>query len=193
MIRITCAQLKWRHARPCASAWIKIVRLFESLASGFKKHTRSHSVCICAYIYIRAHKVTYEERRVAYAHLGAKPSLVEARRELFVMPCLNYSGSPGDIRGWLCSFVPAHAAVNIDYTGYSFASIGPLICRKFVIRRRRASRANCLQYSSNSASRRICVAVTRTDASRHVLFRWTTKLIGNDSLLIIPWRIHGKI
>lgn len=74
-----------------ACTWIKIVQhSFESLASGFK-NIYDHSVCI--YIYICAHKVTDEERRVAYAHLGAKPTLVETRRELFVMPCLNYSGS----------------------------------------------------------------------------------------------------
>lgn len=53
--------------------------------------------------------------------LGAvKPSPVETSCELFVMrytPCLNYQASSRRViyAGWLCSFVPAHAAINIDY------------------------------------------------------------------------------
>lgn len=88
---------------------------------------------------------------------------------LCVTPCLNYSQFPGDIRGpalFICAGARGH---KYRLPGYSLASIEPLICRKFVIRRRRrrarvTRRANCLQYSANSASRRICTAVTRNDA-----------------------------
>lgn len=75
--------------------------------------------------------------------------------------------------------LPAHAAINIDYRGYSVASIGPLICRKFVVPPPPPSvtrRANCLQYSSNSVSRRICArsrVMTHHDKCRRN--NWTNR------------------
>lgn len=143
----------------------------------------------------RSRKVSGRARRV---HPGTKPFVAPSKRRtnypLCITRCLNYSRPSGDIRGRLCSFVPVHAAINIDYHGYSFASIGPLICRKFVVPPSVTRRANCLQYSMNSVSRRICAAVSR-DMTHHNKCRcnnWTNRMTRCNAAVVAAELIKFK-